>query len=150
LYSHNATNLRHLTTHSTTVLTYKMAIVLRPQICDVISPYVYSVNCPSLKFRNVMMTILHDGEIISARRSEAWRAGLVTRHVGHRSVLRMLRLRLLLLLLLGARWWRRLVVPSDEKRIDCRRRRAGPLPVAWLATVRSHSSQRNRPMNADE
>jgi len=24
----------------TTVLTYKMAIVLRPQICDVISPYV--------------------------------------------------------------------------------------------------------------
>jgi len=26
--------------HSTTVLTYKMAIVLRPQICDVISPYV--------------------------------------------------------------------------------------------------------------
>ena len=25
--------------HSTTVLTYKMAIVLRPQICDVISPY---------------------------------------------------------------------------------------------------------------
>jgi len=24
------------------VLTYKMAIVLRPQICDVISPYVYT------------------------------------------------------------------------------------------------------------
>jgi len=39
-YSNNATNLYHLTTHSTTVLTYKMAIVLRPQICDVISPYV--------------------------------------------------------------------------------------------------------------
>jgi len=27
--------------HSTTVLTYKMATVLRPQICDVISPYLY-------------------------------------------------------------------------------------------------------------
>ena len=27
--------------HSTTVLTYKMAIVLRPYICDVISPYLY-------------------------------------------------------------------------------------------------------------
>ena len=39
-YSNNATNLRHLTTHSTTVLPHKMAIVLRPQICDVISPYV--------------------------------------------------------------------------------------------------------------
>jgi len=26
--------------HSTTVLPHKMAIVLRPQICDVISPYV--------------------------------------------------------------------------------------------------------------
>jgi len=41
-YTNNATNLHHLTTHSitTTVLTYKMAIVLRPQICDVISPYV--------------------------------------------------------------------------------------------------------------
>jgi len=32
-------NLYHLTTHSTTVLAYKMAIVLRPQICDLISPY---------------------------------------------------------------------------------------------------------------
>jgi len=41
-YSNNATNLRHLTTHSTTLLTYKMAIVLRPQICDVISPYAYN------------------------------------------------------------------------------------------------------------
>jgi len=40
-YLNNATNLRHLTTHSTTVLTYKMAIVLRPEICDVISPYVF-------------------------------------------------------------------------------------------------------------
>jgi len=40
-YSNNATNLRHLTTHSTTALIYKMAIVLRPQICDVISTYVY-------------------------------------------------------------------------------------------------------------
>jgi len=39
-YSNNATNLHHLTTHSTTVLPHKMAIVLRPQICDVISPYV--------------------------------------------------------------------------------------------------------------
>jgi len=29
-YSNNATNLPHLTTHSTTVLTYKMSIVLRP------------------------------------------------------------------------------------------------------------------------
>ena len=29
-YSTNAINLHHLTTHSTTVLTYKMAIVLRP------------------------------------------------------------------------------------------------------------------------
>ena len=35
-YSNNATNLYQLSTHSTTV----MAIVLRPQICDVISPYV--------------------------------------------------------------------------------------------------------------
>jgi len=39
-HSNNATNLHHLTTHSTTVLTYKMAIILWPQICDVISPYV--------------------------------------------------------------------------------------------------------------
>jgi len=38
-YSNNAINLNHLTRHSTTVLTYKMAIVLRPQISDVISPY---------------------------------------------------------------------------------------------------------------
>jgi len=30
LYSNNAINLHHLTTHSTMVLTYKMAIVLRP------------------------------------------------------------------------------------------------------------------------
>ena len=29
-YSNNAINLHHLTTHSTTVLTYKMAIVLLP------------------------------------------------------------------------------------------------------------------------
>jgi len=29
-YSNNTINLHHLTTHSTTVLTYKMAIVLRP------------------------------------------------------------------------------------------------------------------------
>jgi len=29
-YSNNATNLRHLTTHSSTILTYKMAIVFRP------------------------------------------------------------------------------------------------------------------------
>jgi len=40
-YSNNAINLHHLTTHSTTVLTNKMAIVLRQQICDVISPYLY-------------------------------------------------------------------------------------------------------------
>jgi len=39
-YSNNATNLHHLSIHSTTVLPHKMAIVLRPQICDVISPYV--------------------------------------------------------------------------------------------------------------
>jgi len=39
-YSNNATNLYHLTTHSTTVLPHKMAIVLRPQIYDVTSPYV--------------------------------------------------------------------------------------------------------------
>jgi len=43
-YSNNATNLRHLTTHSTTVLTYKMAIVLRQQMYDVISPYVYKLR----------------------------------------------------------------------------------------------------------
>jgi len=40
-YSNKATNLHRLTTHSSTMLTYKMAIVLRPQICHVISPYVY-------------------------------------------------------------------------------------------------------------
>jgi len=40
-YSNNATDLHHLTMHSMTVLTYKMAIILRPQICDVISPYLY-------------------------------------------------------------------------------------------------------------
>jgi len=40
LYSNNAKNLHHLTTHSTTVLPHKMAIALRPQICYVISPYV--------------------------------------------------------------------------------------------------------------
>ena len=44
-YSNNAINLHHLTTHSTTVLTYKMAIVLRPQVCDVISPYIYIKVC---------------------------------------------------------------------------------------------------------
>ena len=40
-YSNNATNLHHLTTYSTAALPHKMAIVLRPQICDVPSPYVY-------------------------------------------------------------------------------------------------------------
>jgi len=42
----NATNLRHLTTHVAQydgLDLYKIAIVLRPQICDVISPYVYDV-----------------------------------------------------------------------------------------------------------
>ena len=39
-YSNNATHLHHLTRHSTTMLPHKMAIVLRPQICDVTSPYV--------------------------------------------------------------------------------------------------------------
>jgi len=39
-HSNNATNLHHLTSHSTSELTYKMAIVLRPQICAVTSPYV--------------------------------------------------------------------------------------------------------------
>ena len=39
-YSNYATKLHQLTTHSTTVLPHKMAIVLRPQICDVISPNV--------------------------------------------------------------------------------------------------------------
>jgi len=29
-YSNNAINLHHLTTHSTTVFTYKVVIVLRP------------------------------------------------------------------------------------------------------------------------
>jgi len=29
-YSNNATNLHHLTTHSTTVLPHKIAILLRP------------------------------------------------------------------------------------------------------------------------
>ena len=47
--SNNATNLHHLTTHSTTVLLHKMAIVLQPQISlrDVISPYVFHgvLNC---------------------------------------------------------------------------------------------------------
>jgi len=43
-YSNNATKLHHLTTHSTTVLPHKMAIVLRPQMCDVISPYVYGIR----------------------------------------------------------------------------------------------------------
>jgi len=33
-YSNNVTNHRHLTTHSTTVLTYKMAIVLRVATID--------------------------------------------------------------------------------------------------------------------
>jgi len=52
-YSHNATNLHHFTTHSTTVLTYKMAIVLRPQICDVISPYVYQMKASGHKTKIV-------------------------------------------------------------------------------------------------
>jgi len=43
-YSNNATNVRHLTMHSMTVLPHKMAIVLRPQICDITSPYVYIRN----------------------------------------------------------------------------------------------------------
>ena len=47
-YSNNATNRRHLITHSTTVLTYKMTIVLRAQICDVISPYVYALSVTHL------------------------------------------------------------------------------------------------------
>jgi len=41
-YSNIATNLHHLTTHSTMVLPHKMAIAFRPQICDVTSPYVYT------------------------------------------------------------------------------------------------------------
>jgi len=45
-YSNNTTNLHHLTTHSTTVLPYEMAIVLQPQIYDVISP-MYSLNISS-------------------------------------------------------------------------------------------------------
>jgi len=45
LYSNNATNLHQLTTHSTTALPHKMAIVLRTHICDVISPYVYMSQC---------------------------------------------------------------------------------------------------------
>jgi len=39
-YSNKPTNLHHLTTNSMMVLPHKMAIVLRPQICDVTSPYV--------------------------------------------------------------------------------------------------------------
>jgi len=39
-YSNNATDIHHLTTHCTTVLPHKMEIVLRPEICDVTSPYV--------------------------------------------------------------------------------------------------------------
>jgi len=39
-YSNNATNLHYLTTHSAMVLPHKMAILLRPQMCDVTSPYV--------------------------------------------------------------------------------------------------------------
>jgi len=41
-YSNNATNLHHLTTHSTNVLTYKMAIAMQPQICDLTSHYLAS------------------------------------------------------------------------------------------------------------
>jgi len=52
-YSNNATNLHHLTTHSTRVLTYKMAIVLRPQICDVISPYLYALHCTGLRTTDI-------------------------------------------------------------------------------------------------
>ena len=47
-YSNNATNLHHLTTHSTTVLTYKMAIVLRTQIRDVSSRYVFCSSNASM------------------------------------------------------------------------------------------------------
>jgi len=48
-YENNVTNLHHLTTHSTTVLPHKMAVVLRPQICDVTSPYVYkSMLCSAV------------------------------------------------------------------------------------------------------
>ena len=47
-YSNNVPNLHHLTTQSTTVLPNKMAIVLRPQICDVTSPYIYAVARPSV------------------------------------------------------------------------------------------------------
>jgi len=43
-FSNNATNLHPSTTHSTTVLPHKMAIALRPQICDVTSPYVLWPN----------------------------------------------------------------------------------------------------------
>ena len=49
-YSNNATNLRHLTTQNTTALTYKMVIVLRPQICDVISPYVLQLQPFKIQF----------------------------------------------------------------------------------------------------
>ena len=48
LYSNNARNLHHLTTHSMTVLPHKMAIVLRPWICDIISPYVYPASSTSM------------------------------------------------------------------------------------------------------
>jgi len=63
-YTNNATNLHHLTTHSTTVLPLKMAIVLRPKICDVTSPYVFPFACFSW--------IVYGGSDSHATRGAMW------------------------------------------------------------------------------
>jgi len=70
-YSNNATNVHHLTKHSMTVLLHKMAIVLQPQICDVISPYAL---CGNLHFRTSISCRLRE----SARRAAKVKSGHVT------------------------------------------------------------------------
>jgi len=70
-YPNNAINLHHLTTHSTTVLTYqpyKIAIVLWPQICDIISPYL----CRLMTLKTSADMLLPSGSP-AVHPSAAWR-----------------------------------------------------------------------------
>ena len=82
-YSNNATNLRHLTTHSTTVLTYKMAIVLRPQIRDVISPTYYNHSMWAQRERQNFRSSLKPISVTPAPRSALAAANFFT--PAHRS-----------------------------------------------------------------
>jgi len=56
-YSSDATNLHHLTSHSTTVLPHKMEIVFRPQICNVTSPYVLDTHTGAFVSKKALLLV---------------------------------------------------------------------------------------------